>query len=117
MARKLCSLSLDVWNALDREAHCAVPEIFLKDSDCPKAVVSAHYLPLTRRYWAQKVQGVIARHRAIGLWAYLRLGGPDDVISFEEALAGLSTFFGHTSSEVWSLFTHFNTTLLNHLKV
>jgi F-box protein 21 len=97
-ARKLCSLSLDVWNALDFETRCAVPEIFHTHSNA-RVDVPASYA-LTRRYWAKKVLGVIARHRAIGLWAHLRLQGPDDTIAFEELLADLSAFFDHTSSEV-----------------
>jgi F-box protein 21 len=98
-AKELCSLSFDVWNAMDRETRCVVPEMFCKPGDEPGAVVPANHA-LTRRYWAKQVQGVIARHRAIGLWAHLRLQGPDDVLSFEEVLAGLSTFFGHIPSEV-----------------
>jgi F-box protein 21 len=98
--RELCSLSHDVWNALDFEARCAVPEIFrTHDRDDEKAGVPASY-PLTRRYWAKKIQGVIVRHRAIGLWANLRLQGPDSVLSFEEVLAGLSAFFDYASVEV-----------------
>jgi len=98
-AKELCSLSLDVWNAMDCETRCIVPEMFCKPGDEPGAVVPANHA-LTRRYWAKQVQGVIARHRAIGLWAHLRLQGPDDVLSFEEVLAGLSTFFGHIPSEI-----------------
>ena len=99
-ARKLCLLSLDVWNALDCEARCALPEKFYTHGDrlSVVAVIPAN-CALTRRYWAKKVQGVIARHRAMGLWAHLRLQGPD-VLSFEDVLASLSTFFGHTSLEV-----------------
>ena len=98
-ARKLCMLSLDIWNALDCETQCAVPEIFRKHSDRTVADTPATYA-LTRRYWAKEMQGVIARHNSIGLWAHLRLQDPDNVLSFEEVLAGISTFFGHEPSQV-----------------
>lgn len=99
-AREFISLSFDVWNALDCEARCVVPDIFHKQGDTPGANIEPASYALTRRYWAKNIQGIIARHHTITLWSQLRLQGPDGVLSFEEVLAGLSTFFGHTSSEV-----------------
>jgi F-box protein 21 len=105
-ARQLCVLSLDVWNILDYEARCAVSEIFQEDGAERTAPARNS---LTRRYWAKKVQGVISRQRAIGLWDHLDPRIAEMTLSFEEALAGLSTFFDHTSSEVRNPLTYITT--------
>lgn len=49
---------------------------------------------LTRRYWARELSSLIARERAIQIWAD---SGED---SFEKTLGGLSAFFGYDIEQV-----------------
>lgn len=92
----LCRLSYDVWNALENETRRPLPEIFRgAEHDTDSAAPLAPHA-LTRKFWAQKMLGVIARHHTICLWAKSSIGSPDSDLTFEEALAGLSTFFDYS---------------------
>lgn len=99
-ARTLChSLSFDVWDVLSTESR----RILFEDEDADfymDAIVSAPYA-LTRRFWARKMLGVIARYHAIKIWSNLHIVGADDHVSFEESLAGLSAFFGYPPQKVF----------------
>ena len=85
----------DVWDALREEASLPLPA-WVQDSaehvDTPPDV-------LPRRYWAQVVLGVIARHSVMRLWATAAAPKQTEV-DFEHGLAGLSAFFDVSLKEV-----------------
>lgn len=97
-ARSVCSLSFDVWDSLNREAVYQLPPVFSDSANLP---VTSETRPrgLARRFWAKHLTGLIARRDAINIWRNC-LFRDDTVLDFEQALAGLSSFFGSTSTHV-----------------
>ncbi|KAI0931746.1 hypothetical protein AcW2_000568 [Taiwanofungus camphoratus] len=100
-------LSFDVWDALERESQLPLPAYFRErnEVDGEEGETDEKDVPhaLPRRYWAKTMMGVIARHHTLRMWARLYSGGPEgDSITFEEALAGLSTFFDESPKRIYS---------------
>ncbi|OCH94687.1 hypothetical protein OBBRIDRAFT_788940 [Obba rivulosa] len=92
--------SFDVWDALELEAHLPPPPIFRPQPQGGSDEAAGDDVPhaLPRRYWAQIMQGVIARHYALG--RLVRVCRGDDSIDFEEALACLSAFYDKSPKSV-----------------
>ncbi|KAH7886095.1 YccV-like-domain-containing protein [Phlebopus sp. FC_14] len=99
------SFSYDVWNALDAEAQCNIPEAFREDEDTnagqtSNPYVSSHAIP--RRFWAQSLLGAIARSHAVRIWSEIKRGHRSDSDSLEIAVACLSSYFSRPPMEVSS---------------
>jgi len=101
--------SFDAWNALEREARLPLPAYLWSadkggyleediDMEGEEEEVP-HALP--RRYWAKAIMGVIARHHTLHKWARLYSVEEDDqLVTFEEALAGLSAFYDQSPKHI-----------------
>ncbi|KAK7064086.1 F-box domain-containing protein [Favolaschia claudopus] len=94
LAATLVSMSLDVWDALDIQRSSPVPAQF---SGSPSATVAP--FALTLRYWAEAILDTISRRFAILQWSCLR-GEKEQPVSFVDAFASLSCFFGIPPGEV-----------------
>ncbi|KAF7793363.1 hypothetical protein EIP86_004475 [Pleurotus ostreatoroseus] len=97
------SWSYDVWDALRRESELEVPaglrsagSLDVAEGAGTKTVADA----LPRRYWANVMLGVIARHDIMNMWSRIFSRPRGHEATFEEALAGLSTFFDVSVKEV-----------------
>lgn len=99
----------DVWDALRLESELPIPSWFREGGlaaggSAEGTVVAAEALP--RRYWAQVMMGVISRFEVMGLWARVFANPADPMVTFEQALAGLSGFFDVSIREVyWCCFS------------
>lgn len=92
-AVELSRMGLDVYDILDLESHCFVPSILR--GIVPEVQVNISLHEVTRSFWARHIGTIILREYAVDLWkvAYAnRL--ENDATDFEEALVGLSCFFG-----------------------
>ncbi|KAH7916417.1 YccV-like-domain-containing protein [Hygrophoropsis aurantiaca] len=97
-ARELSNtLSYDVWNALEKESQCTLPEAFRETGDeSGRAACNA----APRRFWAKAILGTIARSTAIKTWGQVL--SSNDQPSLEIAFASLSAFFGVLPTEITS---------------
>lgn len=94
-ASVIADLSFDVWDALRLESKIPIPNCFQysggRQDDIPKDAPP-------RRFWANVFLGVIARRQTVRIWhgAFRR----NEDLSFEVALASLSTMFDVSIKEV-----------------
>lgn len=89
-AREVCELSLDVFDALHLQAQYPASSSELLCSG------------LTERYWAMQLSGLIARRQALSTWSDCFADNENKPawVMFEQAIAGLSSFFGVTLTQV-----------------
>ncbi|KAH9857995.1 hypothetical protein C2E23DRAFT_157776 [Lenzites betulinus] len=88
--------SFDVWDALGDEMRLPVPPYFREPGEEEEAPAVPH--ALSRKYWAEVAQGVIARSWAVKMWKAALQG--DESVSFEDVMAGFSAFFGWSPMEI-----------------
>ncbi|KAF8167626.1 hypothetical protein B0H34DRAFT_24380 [Crassisporium funariophilum] len=95
-ARSLFRLGMDVWDALELESLCPIPELFAGEGmEFSGGSIPDH--AITRRFWAKSMLDTISRGHAIGIWQRFWTSQPEKP-SFEETISALSCFFG-TSEE------------------
>ncbi|KAF9245807.1 YccV-like-domain-containing protein [Melanogaster broomeanus] len=107
-AREVTStLSYDVWNALETEALCNVPEVFRDTNETSEGEgqtshtdVPPHAIP--RRFWARSLLGTIARSHAVQVWNGVKHDEENDAGALETAIACLSSYFAHPPMEIYS---------------
>lgn len=88
-AREVCELSLDVFDALHLQAQYPTSSMEISRSG------------LTKRYWAKQLSGLIARRQALSIWSDCLANNENKSwVFFEQAIAGLSSFFGVTLTQV-----------------
>ena len=104
LARQVAlTMSYNVWNALEVEARCALPEpLELGGQDGgdtePFSGIHRHVLP--RRHWAQSLLGTISRSHAMKVWGDIKSGQGNQPELLELAIASLSSFFAYSPAEV-----------------
>lgn len=101
-AKILAELAYDVWDVLDLQNLCAIPEFFRQTDSQNLLPVIPH--AITRQFWARAMLQAIARGYAVRLWGRLLAPGGSQSASFEETFAALSCFFGKDPAKVQSQF-------------
>ena len=107
IARALFRLSMDVWDCLDLESQCPVPELFADRADTFIELRVPHHA-ITRRYWAKLMLDTISRGHAIDIWRTFWIApSPPETPSFELTMSCLSCFFGYSEKRVCLHYGHF----------
>lgn len=98
--RALFRLSMDVWDVLELESQCPVPELFAERAD--KFIgLTVPYRAITRRHWAKSMLDAISRGHAINMWrTFWIVPSPSETPSFELTMSSLSCFFGQSEKRV-----------------
>ncbi|KAF8591914.1 hypothetical protein K439DRAFT_613944 [Ramaria rubella] len=93
-------LGYDAWDAIsEATTHVQCQEVVELSE-----TFSIPTQGLTRQYWAREVLGVISRVRAVNIWLRLSNNQINQDVSFEEALAALSSFFGEDIDKIFEEF-------------
>lgn len=109
-ARALFRLSMDVWDVLELESQCPVPEIFADRTDRFIGSRIPHH-PITRRYWAKSMLDTISRGHAVNIWrTFWIVPPPSEIPSFELTMSSLSCFFGQSEKRVCLRYSHYHFT-------
>lgn len=89
LAREVCTHSLDIFDTIHLEAQQ------------PKLAKEGLASGLTKFYWAKQLSGLIARREALGVWIDCLVHNKNSSwLFFERAIAGLSSFFGVSLTQV-----------------
>ncbi|KAF8973523.1 hypothetical protein BDZ97DRAFT_374995 [Flammula alnicola] len=96
VATSLVRQAMDVWDVLELECTCPIPQPFAGDGHLDS--LEGQRIPdhaITRRYWAKYLLDTVARGHGVSIWRRFRLTSPpSEQPSFEETMSSLSTFFG-----------------------
>lgn len=101
-ARALFRLYMDVWDVLELESQCPVPELFADRAD-RFIGLRVPYYAITRRHWAKSMLDTISRGHAIDIWRTFWIVPPpseSERPSFELTMSCLSCFFGQSEKRV-----------------
>ena len=102
-ASALFRLYMDVWDVLELESQCPVPELFADGADGFIGLRIPRHA-ITRRYWAKSMLDTISRGHAIDIWrAFWIIPPPFETPSFELTMSSMSCFFGKSEKRVWVL--------------
>ena len=99
-AEALFRLYMDVWDLLELESQCPVPELFAERED---GFVGLKVPPhaITRRFWAKMMLDTISRGHAVDIWrTFWMVPPPSETPSFELTMSSLSCFFGQSEKRV-----------------
>jgi F-box protein 21 len=112
-AEALFRLYMDVWDVLELECQCPVPELFADRADgLTGSRVPRH--AITRRYWAKSMLDTISRGHAIDIWrTFWIVPSPSETPSFELTMSSLSCFFGQSEKRVCLRCDHYRFTELS----
>ena len=106
-AEALFRLSMDVWDVLELESQCPVPELFADKADSFIGL-KVPYHAITTRYWARSMLDTISRGHAIDIWrAFWIVHSPSELPSFELTMSSLSCFFGQSEKRVRLRYGHY----------
>ena len=106
-ARALFRLYMDVWDVLELESQCPIPELFADGADRFIGSRIPHHA-ITRRYWAKSMLDTISRGHAIDIWrTFWTAPSPSEMPSFELTMSCLSCFFGQSEKRVCLRYGHY----------
>lgn len=106
-AEALFQLSMDVWDGLELESQCPIPELFADTADSFTGLRIPHHA-ITRRYWARLMLDTISRGHAIDLWrTFWTVPSSSETPSFELTISSLSCFFGQSEKRVCLRYGHY----------
>lgn len=94
LARTVVALGFDVWDVLSEEAWRPLPPLLQTDGDIANISNGFSLTNLARKFWASELLRVIARRNAIDVWREVYADDHDPTVTFEDALATLSSFHG-----------------------
>ena len=111
-AGALFRLYMDVWDVLELESQCPVPELFADIADeFMELRGPGPRHAITRRYWAKSMLDTISRGHAIDIWrAFWIVPPPSETPSFELTMSSLSCFFGQSEKRVCLRCSHYRFT-------
>ncbi|KAF8807836.1 hypothetical protein BYT27DRAFT_7139292 [Phlegmacium glaucopus] len=103
-AGALFRLSMDVWDVLELESQCPVPELFADRAD-RFIRLRIPYHAITRRHWAKSMLDTISRGHAIDIWRpFWVVPSPSKKPPFELTMSSLSCFFGQSEKRITAQF-------------